>query len=76
MLKILDSGWSPASPSQADSLVCVGYKNHWDVIMGRSGQAQHLHSVDGNKVHLITALDLYEDQEIQLMLCYNRKYKS
>ncbi|XP_060525674.1 GTPase-activating Rap/Ran-GAP domain-like protein 3 isoform X2 [Cylas formicarius] len=71
LVTILDTGWSPMSPSQGDILVCVGYKNHWDVVNGRTGQAQHLHTVEGNKAHLVTALDLYEDQEIQLMLCYN-----
>ncbi|XP_076275475.1 GTPase-activating Rap/Ran-GAP domain-like protein 3 isoform X1 [Rhynchophorus ferrugineus] len=71
ILTILDNGWSPISPSQGDILVCIGYKNHWDIVNGRSGQAQHLHTVEGSKAHLVTALDLYEDQEIQLMLCYN-----
>lgn len=76
MMTILDSGWSPNSPSHGDILVCVGYKNHWDVVNGRTGYAQHLHTVEGTKVHLGTALDLYEDQEIQLLLCYNRKSKN
>ncbi|XP_066244731.1 GTPase-activating Rap/Ran-GAP domain-like protein 3 isoform X2 [Euwallacea similis] len=71
ILTILDNVWSPISPTHGDILVCVGYKNHWDVVNGRSGQAQHLYTVDGNRVHLVAALDLYEDQEIQLMLCYN-----
>ncbi|EEZ97268.2 GTPase-activating Rap/Ran-GAP domain-like protein 3 isoform X1 [Tribolium castaneum] len=71
MMTILDSGWSPNSPSPSDVLVCVGYKNHWDIVNGRSGYAQHLHTVESTKAHLVTALDLYEDQEIQLLLCYN-----
>ncbi|XP_074025682.1 GTPase-activating Rap/Ran-GAP domain-like protein 3 isoform X2 [Leptinotarsa decemlineata] len=71
MVTILDSGWSPNSPTHGDTLVCVGYKNHWDVVNGRTGQAQHLHTVESNKAHLVAALDLYEDQEIQLLLCYN-----
>ncbi|KAJ8969541.1 hypothetical protein NQ314_001693 [Rhamnusium bicolor] len=71
MMTILDSGWSPNSPSQGDVLVCVGYKNHWDIVNGRTGYAQHLHTVESTKAHLVTALDLYEDQEIQLLLCYN-----
>ncbi|XP_049821518.1 GTPase-activating Rap/Ran-GAP domain-like protein 3 isoform X2 [Aethina tumida] len=71
MMTILESGWSPNSPSHSDILVCVGYKNHWDVVNGRTGYAQHLHTVEGTKAHLVTALDLYEDQEIQLLLCYN-----
>lgn len=73
MMTILDSGWSPRSPSHGDILVCVGYKNHWDIVNGRTGHSQHLHTVECAKAHLVTALDLYEDQEIQLLLCYNRK---
>ncbi|XP_019761709.1 GTPase-activating Rap/Ran-GAP domain-like protein 3 isoform X2 [Dendroctonus ponderosae] len=71
ILTILDNVWSPISPTHGDILVCVGYKNHWDVVNGRSGQAQHLYTVEGTRTHLVAALDLYEDQEIQLMLCYN-----
>jgi len=73
---VLENAWSPISPTHGDVLVCVGYKSHWDVVNGRSGQAQHLYTVEGNKVHLVAAVDLYEDQEIQLMLCYNRKSPS
>ncbi|XP_050506896.1 GTPase-activating Rap/Ran-GAP domain-like protein 3 [Diabrotica virgifera virgifera] len=71
MVTILDSGWSPSSPSHGDTLVCVGYKNHWDIVNGRTGLAQHLHTVESAKANLVAALDLYEDQEIQLLLCYN-----
>jgi hypothetical protein len=75
-MTILDSGWSPNSPSPGDILVCVGYKNHWDIVNGRSGYAQHLHTVESTKAHLVAALDLYEDQEVQLLLCYNRKLRA
>ncbi|CAG9823734.1 unnamed protein product [Phaedon cochleariae] len=71
MVTILDSGWSPSSPTHGDTLVCVGYKSHWDVVNGRTGQAHHLHAVEGARVRLVAALDLYEDQEVQLLLCYN-----
>ncbi|CAG9769363.1 unnamed protein product [Ceutorhynchus assimilis] len=71
ILTILDNVWSPISPTHGDVLVCVGYKNHWDMINGKTGQSQHIYTVEGNRAHLVAALDLYEDQEIQLMLCYN-----
>ncbi|KAK5649770.1 hypothetical protein RI129_000799 [Pyrocoelia pectoralis] len=71
MITILDSGWNQSSPSHGDIYLCVGYKNHWDVVNGRTGIARHLHTVDSVKAHLVTALDLYEDQEVQLLLCYN-----
>lgn len=71
LMTVLDSRWSPNSPSH-DILVCVGYKSYWDVVNGRTGYAQRLYTVESAKVHLVTALDLYEDQEVQLLLCYNR----
>lgn len=67
MMTVLD-------PQQSDVLVCVGYKVHWEIVNGRTGQVKVLHHVDGNKVNLVAALDLYEDQEIELLLCYNRKF--
>ncbi|VEN60453.1 unnamed protein product, partial [Callosobruchus maculatus] len=74
LLTVLDVGWSPKSPghhSIADAYVCVGYKHHWDVVNGRTGQAKHLHAVDAARAKLVAAVDLYEDQEVQLLLCYN-----
>ncbi|KAK9752078.1 CNH domain [Popillia japonica] len=71
ILTILDGGWSPNSPSHGDVSVCVGYKNHWDIVNGRTGYSKNLHTVEVTKPHLVTALDLYEDQEVQLLLCYN-----
>ena len=73
MLTILDNGYSNCSPSPGNIQVCVGYKNHWDIVNGHSNYAQHLHTVELSRPHLVAALDLYEDQEIQLLLCYNRK---
>lgn len=72
MLTVLDYGLNNSSP-QGDILLCVGYKNHWDIVNGRTGVARNLHTVEGAKVNLVAALDLYEDQEVQLLLCYNRK---
>ncbi|XP_031357939.1 GTPase-activating Rap/Ran-GAP domain-like protein 3 isoform X2 [Photinus pyralis] len=71
MITVLDCGWNQSSPSHGDIYLCVGYKNHWDIVNGRTGIARHLHTVDSAKAHLVAALDLYEDQEVQLLLCYN-----
>jgi ferric iron reductase protein FhuF len=32
-----------------------------------------LHAVEGSRAHLVAAVDLYEDEEPELLLCYNRK---
>lgn len=71
IMTILDSQRS--HNSNDDGLVCVGYKHHWEVVNGRLGKTQLVYSVEGSKTHLLNAFDLFEDQEIQLLLCYNRK---
>ncbi|XP_044729262.1 GTPase-activating Rap/Ran-GAP domain-like protein 3 [Chrysoperla carnea] len=71
MLTLLDGASSGIhSPGQND-LICVGYKHHWEIVSDRTNQIQRLYTVDGTKVNLVAALDLYEDQEIELLLCYN-----
>lgn len=74
MMTILDGGWSPNSPTHSDISVCVGYKHHWELVNGKNGVIRHFHTSDSGKPHLVAALDLYEDQEIQLLLCYNRNF--
>lgn len=75
MLTLLDGASSGIhSPGQND-LICVGYKHHWEIVSDRTNQIQRLYTVDGTKVNLVAALDLYEDQEIELLLCYNREYQ-
>ncbi|ESP05020.1 hypothetical protein LOTGIDRAFT_109410, partial [Lottia gigantea] len=57
-----------------DNQICVSYKNQFDLINEKNGDTLQLHKVDANKVNLVAALDIYEDDEAELMLCYNRKY--
>ncbi|KAE9540657.1 hypothetical protein AGLY_003902 [Aphis glycines] len=52
--------------------ICVGYKHQFDIITDGSGTAQRLFAVqEGTKAHLVSATDLYEDEEPELLLCYN-----
>lgn len=52
--------------------ICVGYKHQFDIINDGSGTAQRLFAVqEGTKAHLVSATDLYEDEEPELLLCYN-----
>ncbi|XP_026479610.1 GTPase-activating Rap/Ran-GAP domain-like protein 3 [Ctenocephalides felis] len=56
----------------ASGCMCVGYKNHFELVNESTGQTHKVHSVDtGNKVDMVAALDLYEDQEVELLLCYD-----
>ncbi|KAG8189266.1 hypothetical protein JTE90_019027 [Oedothorax gibbosus] len=54
-----------------DNQICVGYKHQFDLVNEKTGEAQRLHIVEGNKGHLIAAIDVYEDDEAELLLCYN-----
>ncbi len=58
-----------------DNSICVGYRHQFDLINERNGETHKLFSVpDGCKAHLIAAMDLYEDEEPELLLCFNSKY--
>ncbi|XP_077593596.1 GTPase-activating Rap/Ran-GAP domain-like protein 3 isoform X2 [Stigmatopora nigra] len=54
-----------------DHMICVGYKHQFDLINESTGDAYRLHHVDANRVHFVAAIDVYEDGEAGLLLCYN-----
>ncbi|XP_036368697.1 GTPase-activating Rap/Ran-GAP domain-like protein 3 isoform X2 [Octopus sinensis] len=54
-----------------DNYICVGYKNQFTVINEKTGDCHPLYHVEGNRVSLVAALDIYEDDEPELLLCYN-----
>lgn len=54
-----------------DNHICVGYRHQFDLVSEKTGDATRLHSVDAAKAHLVAALDIYEDDEAELLLCYN-----
>lgn len=61
----------------ADNQICVGYRHQFDLINEKTGEAIRLHNLDKvERLHLVTALDIYEDDEAELLLCYNRKRPS
>ncbi|XP_076347527.1 GTPase-activating Rap/Ran-GAP domain-like protein 3 [Tachypleus tridentatus] len=66
LLTLVDS-----SVSGGENLICVGYRHQFDLINEKKGDSLHLHHVEGSKVHLVTAIDIYEDDEAELLLCYN-----
>lgn len=60
------------SPSACgDNHICVGYRHQFDLINEKTGEVSKLHAVDAAKVHLVAAVDIYEDDEAELLLCYN-----
>uniref|UniRef100_A0A8C7XXG0 GTPase-activating Rap/Ran-GAP domain-like protein 3 n=1 Tax=Oryzias sinensis TaxID=183150 RepID=A0A8C7XXG0_9TELE len=54
-----------------DNMICVAYKHQFDLINESTGDAYRLHHVDANKVNFVAAIDVYEDGEAGLLLCYN-----
>lgn len=54
--------------------MCSGYKHQWDLVNERTGELTKLHHVDSNKVNLVAAIDIYEDDEAELLLCYNSEW--
>ncbi|XP_030633829.1 LOW QUALITY PROTEIN: GTPase-activating Rap/Ran-GAP domain-like protein 3 [Chanos chanos] len=54
-----------------DNMICVAYKHQFDLINESTGDAYRLHHVDTNRVNFVAAIDVYEDGEAGLLLCYN-----
>uniref|UniRef100_A0A182M1G4 Rap-GAP domain-containing protein n=1 Tax=Anopheles culicifacies TaxID=139723 RepID=A0A182M1G4_9DIPT len=58
----------------AGLLICVGYRHHFEIVSELTGHATKLHETDTLKrtqTHLVAALDLYDGQDTELLLCYN-----
>ncbi|XP_070532264.1 GTPase-activating Rap/Ran-GAP domain-like protein 3 isoform X3 [Ptychodera flava] len=64
LMTLIDGG-------KTDNQICVGYRHQFDLINEKNGDTFRLHQVEANKVNLVTALDIYEDDEAELLLCYN-----
>uniref|UniRef100_A0A8C1IXG3 GTPase-activating Rap/Ran-GAP domain-like protein 3 n=1 Tax=Cyprinus carpio TaxID=7962 RepID=A0A8C1IXG3_CYPCA len=54
-----------------DHMICVAYRHQFDLINESTGDAYRLHHVDSNRVNFVSAIDVYEDGEAGLLLCYN-----
>ncbi|XP_009299794.1 GTPase-activating Rap/Ran-GAP domain-like protein 3 isoform X7 [Danio rerio] len=54
-----------------DHMICVAYRHQFDLINESTGDAYRLHHVDSNRVNFVAAIDVYEDGEAGLLLCYN-----
>ncbi|XP_049532559.1 GTPase-activating Rap/Ran-GAP domain-like protein 3 isoform X1 [Anopheles darlingi] len=58
----------------AGLLICVGYRHHFEIVSELTGHATKLHETDTLKrsqTHLVAALDLYDGQDTEILLCYN-----
>nr|CAD7432480.1 unnamed protein product [Timema monikensis] len=71
LLTLVDSSLGGSGGGVESSHICVGYRHQFDLVNERSGEVSRLHSVEGSRSHLVAAIDLYEDEEPELLLCYN-----
>ncbi|XP_051022187.1 GTPase-activating Rap/Ran-GAP domain-like protein 3 isoform X1 [Acomys russatus] len=56
---------------ESDNLICVAYRHQFDVVNESTGEAFRLHHVEASKVNFVAAIDVYEDGDAGLLLCYN-----
>ncbi|KAI1232246.1 GTPase-activating Rap/Ran-GAP domain-like protein 3, partial [Lamprotornis superbus] len=58
----------------SDNMICVAYRHQFDLVNESTGESYRLHHVETNRVNFVAAIDVYEDGEAGLLLCYNCKY--
>ncbi|CAL4225609.1 unnamed protein product, partial [Meganyctiphanes norvegica] len=71
LITLVDSPIAGSAGGGADNQICIGYKHQFDLVSERTGEFSRLHNIETNKVNLVAALDIYEDDEAELLLCYN-----
>lgn len=81
-LKELNASESPTlvtivenTDSNNEWTLCCGVRHHFELISA-SGSTRILHIEGTPKPHVVAALDLCEDEEPELLLCYNSTYFS
>uniref|UniRef100_A0A674GMT2 GTPase activating Rap/RanGAP domain like 3 n=1 Tax=Taeniopygia guttata TaxID=59729 RepID=A0A674GMT2_TAEGU len=55
----------------SDNMICVAYRHQFDLVNESTGESYRLHHVETNRVNFVAAIDVYEDGEAGLLLCYN-----
>ncbi|XP_069729542.1 GTPase-activating Rap/Ran-GAP domain-like protein 3 isoform X1 [Phaenicophaeus curvirostris] len=55
----------------SDNMICVAYRHQFDLVNESTGESYRLHHIETNKVNFVAAIDVYEDGEAGLLLCYN-----
>ena len=71
MITLIDSASCFSAGGQADNQICVGYRHQFDLINERSSEIRRFYNVDGKWAHLVAAIDVYEDEEPELLLSFN-----
>lgn len=64
---------STSRNSKISKTVVVGMKNRVELLNGLNGQTKKSYHTNQHQ-QIIEVFDLYEDQEMELLLCYGSKY--
>uniref|UniRef100_A0A8C3XL34 GTPase activating Rap/RanGAP domain like 3 n=1 Tax=Chelydra serpentina TaxID=8475 RepID=A0A8C3XL34_CHESE len=54
-----------------DNMICVAYRHQFDLVNESTGESYRLHHIEASRVNFVAAIDVYEDGEAGLLLCYN-----
>ena len=73
LITLIDSGNCFSAGGQSDNQICVGYRHQFDLINEHNGEVRRFYNVDGKWAHLVSAIDVYEDEEPELLLSFNSK---
>ncbi|CAH1785534.1 unnamed protein product [Owenia fusiformis] len=57
--------------SHGDNQICVGYKSQYDLVNEKNGDTLQLYNIEANRVNMVSSIDIYEDDEAELLLTYN-----
>lgn len=57
--------------SGGDNEICIGYKHQFDLINEKTGESKKLMHLDAQKVSFVSVLDVYEEDEPEVLLSYN-----
>ncbi|XP_072152299.1 GTPase-activating Rap/Ran-GAP domain-like protein 3 isoform X1 [Bemisia tabaci] len=72
IITLIDSSLAASAGGSADNHICIGYRHQFDLVNERTGEVKKLFAVqESTRSHLVAAVDLYEDEEPELLLCYN-----
>ena len=73
VMTLIDSGNCYSAGGQGENQICVGYRHQFDMINERTSETRRFYNVEGKWAHLVAAIDVYEDEEPELLLCFNSK---
>ena len=71
VITLIDSVNCFSAGGQSDNQICVGHRHQFDLVNEKTAEVRRFFTVDGKWAHLVAAIDVYEDEEAELLLCFN-----